>query len=116
MKIENKIKQDLEAQSKELDALMAESNTLSGYLKLGFSSQMSWLMKIGYALAILISAVLIYCGYRFFTALPDEQIFWGVCFIISVQVQVTTKLWIYMQTNRIYLSKELRLLASHKQL
>lgn len=115
MKFEQKIKHDLEQQAKELDALMADSNTLGGYLKLGFNSQMGWLMTIGYALAIVCSIVLIYCGYRFFTAPTSDQLFWGVCFIISVQVQVTTKLWIYMQTNRIYLSKELRLLASQKQ-
>jgi len=59
--------------------------------------------------------LLIYCGYRFFTAVPEQEIFWNVCLILSFQAQVATKLWIYMQTNRAYLSKELRLLALNKR-
>lgn len=115
MNVEQKIKQDITKQSEELDSLMLENNSLGGYLKLGFSSDMGWMMKVGYALAILFSVSLFYCGYHFFTASNDQQVFWGVCLILSFQAQVATKLWIYMQTNRLYLSKELRLIASFKQ-
>jgi len=115
MTFEQKIKHDLATQAEKLDALMHENNSLGGYLKLGFSSEMGWMMKMGYGLAVLFSLALFYSGYHFFTAPQDEQVFWGVCLILSFQAQVATKLWIYMQTNRLYLSKELRLLASFKQ-
>jgi hypothetical protein len=37
MNIDEKIKQDLLAQSKELDDLLNEDNSLAGYLSLGLS-------------------------------------------------------------------------------
>lgn len=106
--IDDKIKQDLRNQSQELDSLLDDG--LGTYLKLGFSARFAWLTKVGYVLAIVLSVLMIYCGYRFFTALPDQQVFWGVCLIISFNAQVATKLWIFMQTNRNILSRELRLL------
>ncbi|NVK57122.1 MAG: hypothetical protein HWE26_16075 [Alteromonadaceae bacterium] len=116
MKTEQQIKQDLAAQTRELDALIQNSNTLSGYLKAGFSNANNGLMKMGYVLAALLSVLLIFCAYRFFTAAAADQVFWGVCLIVSLQAQIATKLWVYQQTNRIQLSKEIRLLASiHQQ-
>ena len=40
MNFEQKLKQDLNKQSEELDSLMSENKSLGGYLKLGFSSNM----------------------------------------------------------------------------
>lgn len=110
MNVDEKIKQDLLEQSKELDQLMQENDSLGGYLRLSFSSGLGWLVKIGYVLAVLLTILLIFCAYRFFTASPENEVFWGVCLILSFQAQVTTKLWIFMQSNRSYLSRESRLL------
>ena len=111
MNFEQKLKQDLNKQSEELDSLMSENKSLGGYLKLGFSSNMGWMMKAAYGLGVLFSIALFYTGYQFFTVHQNEQVFWGVLLILSFQAQIATKLWIYMQTNRMYISKELRLLA-----
>jgi hypothetical protein len=110
MNIDEKIKQDLQQQTKDLDALISNDDSLSGYLKLGFTSKMGWLVKLGYALTILLTFVLLYCGFNFFTALPDKQVFWGVCLILSFNAQVATKLWIFMQTNRMQLLRDIRLM------
>ncbi len=115
MKLDENMKQQLDAQTRELDALMEDKLSLSEYLRTGFSSGMGWMMKAGYIFGVLFSLLLIFCGYRFFTAVPEQEIFWGVCLILSFQAQVATKLWIYMQTNRAYLSRELRLLALNKR-
>ncbi|WP_414830382.1 DUF6768 family protein [Alteromonas sp. H39] len=114
MKLDDNIEQTLKAQTRELDALMEEKQSLADYLKTGLSSNLGWIMKAGYVLAFLFSVLLIYCGYRFFVATAQEELFWGVCFIASLQVQIATKLWIYMQTDRACLSRELRLLALAK--
>lgn len=115
MNIDEKIKQDLLEQSKELDELMKDNDSLSGYLGASFSSGLGWLVKIGYVLATLLSILLFYCAYQFFNAQPEKEVFWGVCLVISFQAQVATKLWIFMQSNRSYLSKELRLLMYRRQ-
>lgn len=107
--IDKEISDKLKQQSNELDALV--SGGLSNYLKLGFTSGFRGLMKLGYALAIVLTFVIIWCGYEFFSAPADNQIFWGVCLILSFNAQVAVKLWIFMQTNRNIISKEIRLLA-----
>ena len=111
---EQKLKADLAEQAKALDTLMSEDNSLAGYMKMGFETPLSWLVKIGYVIAILLSIVMFFCGYQFFTAAPEHEVFWGVCLMLSFNAQVATKLWIFMQTNRNYLSRELRLILLRK--
>jgi heme/copper-type cytochrome/quinol oxidase subunit 4 len=108
--IDEKIKQDISKQAQELDELMQSDDGLISYLKVGFSSKFAWLVKMGYALAIVLSIIMIYCGIKFFNAPAQEQLFWGVCLIISFNAQVATKLWVFMHTNRNHLAKEIRLL------
>jgi hypothetical protein len=105
------LKRELQKINSDLKSLMSEDNSLSGYLALSISSELGWMVKIGYVIAIIFSILLFYCGYHFFTSVPDTEVFWGVCLIMSFIAQVTTKLWLYMQANRSYLSKQQRILA-----
>lgn len=106
--IDEQIRQDLHHQAKELDALV--DGGLGDYLKLGFSGSFSWLMSLGYVIALLPTVAMFYCGYQFFTAAEAQQTFWGILLLISFNAQVATKLWIFMQTNRNILSRELRIM------
>lgn len=115
MNIDEKIQRDLREQTAELDKLLESNNSLTGYLSLGFSSGLAWLVKIGYVLAIALSILLFYCGYQFFTATPQNEVFWGVCLLMALQAQIATKLWIFMQSNRSYISRELRLIEYARQ-
>lgn len=105
---EEKIKQELKSQSEELDELI--EGGLISYIKFSFASRFVGIMKIGYLIAIVLSFVLIWCGYEFFTATREDQVFWGVCLILSFNAQVAVKLWIFMQTNQNIQSRELRLM------
>ncbi|WP_417441516.1 DUF6768 family protein [Idiomarina sp.] len=107
---DDRIKKELSNASQELDELMGENEGITGYLKLGFQSSTGKLVKIGYALAVLLTFVMFFTGYRFFTAEPTEQLFWGVCLILSFNAQVATKLWIFSQSNRNFIAKEIRLM------
>ncbi|MDM7859191.1 hypothetical protein QTP81_01055 [Alteromonas sp. ASW11-36] len=106
--LDDKISQTLQGQAKELDALV--DGGLFEYLKHGFDNSFAGVMKLGYAIAIVLSIVMFWLGYKFFTVGPEEQVFWGVLLIMSLIAQVATKLWIFMQTNRNILSRELRML------
>lgn len=106
--IDDKITQTLKGQAKELDALV--DGNLFDYLKHGFDSSFAGVMKLGYTIAIVLSILMLWFGYKFFTVTQEHQLFWGVLLIISLISQVTTKLWIFMQTNRNILSRELRML------
>ncbi|BCO17224.1 hypothetical protein KUC3_00810 [Alteromonas sp. KC3] len=107
-KSDDDIKHYLKQQSQELDNMLGDG--LTDYLKLGFASNFSGIMKLGYAIAIALTLALFYCGYQFFTAPEVNQVFWGVLLILSFNAQVATKLWIFMQTNRNMLSKEMRMI------
>ena len=107
-KSDDDIKHYLKQQSQELDNMLGDG--LTDYLKLGFASNFSGIMKLGYAIAIALTVALFYCGYQFFTAPEVNQVFWGVLLILSFNAQVATKLWIFMQTNRNMLSKEMRMM------
>lgn len=66
MNFEQKLKQDLNKQSEELDSLMSENKSLGGYLKLGFSSNMGWMMKAAYGLGVLFSIALFTLAISFY--------------------------------------------------
>ena len=106
--LDDKISQTLQYQAKELDVLL--DNSLLGYLKHGFDNGFANIITLGYAIAIVLSIAMIWLGYKFFTVAPEDHVFWGVLLIISFVAQVTTKLWIFMQTNRNILSRELRMM------
>ncbi|MBJ2130929.1 hypothetical protein JC525_18540 [Alteromonas sp. IB21] len=80
---------------------------LINYLRMGFASDFPVIMKLGYAMAIIFSVLIFYSGYHFFTADKDSELFWGVCLVLSVNAQITVKLWIYMQTNHNIVMHEL---------
>lgn len=110
MNIDEQIKKDLAEQADELDKLMDQDAGLMSYLKEGFKYDIGWVVKVAYVLGFIFSVLLLFCGYKFFTATPNNELFWGVLLILSFNAQVATKLWIYMQTNRNHTAREIRLL------
>ena len=86
----------------------AQSTGFINYLRMGFASDFPVIMKLGYAMAIIFSLLIFYSGYHFFTADKNSELFWGVCLVLSVNAQITVKLWIYMQTNHNILMQALR--------
>ncbi|RUO77323.1 DUF6768 family protein [Idiomarina seosinensis] len=106
----DRTKEQVSSASQELDELMKENQGITGYLKLGFQSSTAGLVKLSYVLAILLTAIIFFTGYKFFNAEQSQQVFWGVCLILSFNAQVATKLWIFSQSNRNFIAKEIRLM------
>ncbi|RUO66313.1 hypothetical protein SAMN06297229_0188 [Pseudidiomarina planktonica] len=115
MNIDEQIKKDLAEQAKELDKLMDHDESLLGYMKQGFNYGYAWLVKVAFVLALVLSVLLVFCGYQFFTAAPEHELFWGVLLILTFNAQVATKLFIYMQINRNHTAREIRLLELRLQ-
>lgn len=108
MNLDDKIKHDLAEQAAELDRLMQQQDGLAGYLKTGFVSGISWVMKLSYVIAVVLTTMIVWCGYQFVVAEPEQQLFWGVWLILAFQAQVAIKLWIFMETNRNHTAREIR--------
>lgn len=107
MSVENEITAELARQNAEIDNLMREEQGLPHVLATGFHGGLSALMKVAYLLAVLFAVAIFYCGYRFFTATTD-QLYWGVLLLLAVQMQVGTKLWIWLESQRAGTLRELK--------
>lgn len=108
MTLDSDIKQQLAKQAAELDKLMREEQGLDKVLASGFKGGLGTIMGIAYLFAVLLSIAIFYCGYQFFTAEPEQQVFWGVLLLLSFQAQVGTKLWIWLETHRSSTLRELK--------
>ncbi|SEI12071.1 hypothetical protein SAMN05660691_03892 [Rheinheimera pacifica] len=108
MTLDSDIKQQLAKQAAELDKLMREEQGLDKVLASGFKGGLGAIMGIAYLLAVLLSIAIFYNGYQFFTAEPEQQVFWGVLLLLSFQAQVGTKLWIWLETHRSSTLRELK--------
>lgn len=108
MTLDNDIKQQLAKQAAELDKLMREEQGLDKVLASGFKGGLGGIMVVAYVLAIILAVAIFYCGYHFFTAAPEHELFWGVSLLLVFQAQVATKLWIWMETNRSSTLRELK--------
>ncbi|WP_018982888.1 DUF6768 family protein [Salinimonas chungwhensis] len=108
MSKDNDLRSKLAQETAHLDSLIKGDESFADYLKTGFSSPSKRPMMLGYILAFLFTAALLFCGYQFFLVHTRDPVFWGVCLILSFQAQTTIKLWIYIQTNKQYQSEELR--------
>lgn len=107
MSVENEIVAELARQNAEIDNLMREEQGLPQVLAAGFHGGLSLLMKVAYLLAVVFAVAIFYCGYRFFIATTDQQ-FWGILLLLAVQLQVGTKLWIWLESQRAGTLRELK--------
>ncbi len=109
MNIDEQIKKELESEAAQIDSILAQQDKgLSSMLVSGFKGSMRrWFILIN-IVTVIISIALLYCGYQFFTAMPDTQLFWGVLFITSLQLQISLKQWLSNEMNRSSLVREIK--------
>lgn len=105
---EQDIKRELSRQAAELDKLMQEEQGLDKVLASGFKGGLGKIMALAYVMALLFAVAIFYCGYQFFTAEPERQLYWGILLLLAFQAQVGTKLWIWLESNRSSQLRELK--------
>ena len=110
MNIDDKISQALAQESKEIDKLIAEENSsLFGMLFATWRGGMRYWVLLMNVVAFLFTVLLFYCGYQFWIAqISTQQIFWGVAFIAVLQVQISLKMWLFMEMNRMSMVREIK--------
>lgn len=110
MTIDSKIKQQLEDESAEIDRILnnQDDEGLLPMLASGFKGSMrKWFILIN-VITLLITGALFWCGYQFFIAESETQLFWGVLFIVCFQLQISAKQWIANEMNRSSLMREIK--------
>lgn len=109
MNIDEKIKRELENDSRELDEILVDDEGLFERMSGSFKGGMKHWVILIYLVAVVVGVLFLWTGYRFFisTELKD-QIFWGVSFVVALNMQGFIKQWIFMETNRNSIMREVK--------
>ncbi|SDE20572.1 DUF6768 family protein [Kordiimonas lacus] len=107
-KFDDMIKDELAKEAKGIDELLTSEGGLPDMVAAAFKGSMRrWVWLIG-GVTLLVTAVMLWCGYNFFTADAANQTFWGFCTLISVAAQVALKQWSWMEMNRASMMREIK--------
>lgn len=109
MNIDEKIKRELTQQSSEIDNLLAEEKGLSDFIMGSIRSSLkSWFIVVN-LITLVATLAMFWAGYEFYnTVQVNQQIFWGVCFLTSLMVQIALKQWIWSEMTRASLIREIK--------
>lgn len=109
MNIDERIKKELETDAQEIDQLIAEDPGLFKMLGNSFKGSMRFWVVLVNIVTLVATALLFWSGYRFYIAeLVNDQIFWGVSFLLFLNMQVALKMWIFIEMSRSSVIREVK--------
>lgn len=99
--IDERIKQELERDSAELDKMLRQDGGLSSMLRAGYRGSMGRWMKFVIALEIVMSAVWIWLVYRFAVAATlDDRVWWGIWMALDGVLVMMLEMWLWLEIHR----------------
>jgi len=109
MNIDEKIKRELESDPFELDKIVVDDEGLFERMSGSFKSGMKYWLIAVYIASVVVGILILWTGYRFFISIElQQQVFWGVCVVISVIIQSSIKQFLMMETNRNSIMREVK--------
>ncbi len=109
MNIDERIKRELEQDNPDLDAILVDDEGLFDRLSGSFRGAMRRWVMVVYLTAVLVGLFVAWSFYRFFIAVElQDQVFWGVCFVASLSMQGFVKQWLFMESNRNSIMREIK--------
>lgn len=107
MNIDERIKRELEQDTDRIDEILAERDSLLDRLKPAYRGGLKRYVYLTTVIALALTALILWSGFRFFTASSAEDlVYWGVILIVVLLAQVATKLWIWMEMHRASMVRE----------
>lgn len=107
-KFDDMIKDELEKEASEIDELLAAEGGLPDMVAASFKGSMRRWVWLIWIITFLVSMLMFWCGYQFFTASAQDQMFWGFCTLMSMAAQVALKQWSWMEMNRASMMREVK--------
>ena len=109
MKLEEQIKVSLNAEQQKLDKVICTNDGLFDRIAGVYQGHMRWWVMLSSVIALLLTVGFIYAGFQFYKAgSVSELVFWAVWFIVGLIMQISIKIWIFMEMNRVTQLKELK--------
>jgi Family of unknown function (DUF6768) len=107
--LDDKIKAELERETSEIDKLLAKEGGLPDMVSAAWHGSLRRWIWVTSVVLLPISALMVWCGYEFFTAQNSEdQLYWGICTLLSAMSQIAIKQWQWMEMNRASMMREIK--------
>ena len=109
MNLDKRIKDELESEAKAIDEILNDKQGIYEMMIASFQGGMGIWMWIVNFVILIVTGLMLWCGYEFFTATASEEhIYWGFCMVIAVMGQIALKQWAWMEMNRTSLMREIK--------
>ncbi|HMB38385.1 MAG TPA: DUF6768 family protein [Wenzhouxiangellaceae bacterium] len=109
MNIDERIRNELEAQGGAVDELTVEEKGLFPMLFRIFTGGLARWAAFAMALTLAFVGLTVWCGYEFFTAASvDDRVFWGVLAVVAFHAVSMFKMWFFMEMNRHSVTREVK--------
>jgi hypothetical protein len=109
MNIDEKIKRELESDTPELDKILVDDEGLFSRMSGSFKGGMKYWIIMVYFLTVVVGITFLWTGYRFFISTElQDQIFWGISFIVALNMQGFLKQFLFMESNRNSIMREVK--------
>lgn len=109
MNVDQRIKSELERESSEIDRILGEDKGIVSMMSHSLKGNLGRWFIIANIVVLLVTAALIYSGYQFFVAVEtDQKVVWGVLLIVSLQMQIGIKQWLWQEMNRNSVMREIK--------
>jgi|GEM_PF-426558 len=111
MNLDEKIKQELENEAKELDKILAHEPGIFKMLANAYKGALGRWMILVSIVTFLVTLLLFWAGYQFFfvTELSYEQkLYWGLVMVFVSMLQIAMKMWTFMEMNRQSTNREIK--------
>ncbi len=109
MNLDDKIKQALQMDAKEVEQALAQEKGLFGRLLGIYQGNMAGWNIFGTVLAVITAILIFWTGYEFFVSQTvDDRVFWGVLLIIAGIANAMLKIWFWMEMNRHSATREIK--------
>lgn len=107
--LDERIKQELEKEAREIDAMVSEEGGLSTMMVHAYTGGMARWMWLVSAMGFVFALLMFWSLYEFFTATSmEQQVFWGISALLAVSFQTGIKHWSWMEMNRTSLMREIK--------
>lgn len=110
MNIDEKIKEELESEAKQVDQILVHQEGLFSMLANAYKGALGGWMILVSIITLAVSAIMVWAGYEFFfvESILEHKLHWGVVLIISLVIQIALKMWTFMEINRMSTLRELK--------
>jgi hypothetical protein len=109
MNLDDKIKQALQMDAKEVERVLGSDHGIYGQLLGIFRGSMRFWNMFGLAISFVTAGFMFWSGYHFFISENlDDRLFWGVLVLALWTGTMGLKIWFWLEMNRYSTSREIK--------